>query len=58
MPRGGGAEASEEGMTDTVISSATKEVVIGGSHIISPSAYIHDVAALHPSSIAAMDLFL
>ena len=54
----GGVAYNELRTGHDLMTQHTKEVVIGGSHIISPSAYIHDVAALHPSSIAAMDLFL
>jgi hypothetical protein len=54
----GGVAFNELRTGHDLMTQHTKEVVIGGSHIINPSAYIHDVAALHPSSIAAMDLFL
>jgi syntaxin-binding protein 1 len=54
----GGVAYNELRTGHDLMTQHTKEVVIGGSHIINPSSYIHDVAALHPSSIAAMDLFL
>lgn len=54
----GGVAYNELRTGHDLMTQHTKEVVIGGSHLISPANYIHDVASLHPSSIAAMDLFM
>ena len=54
----GGVAYNELRTAHDLMTQHTKEIVIGGSHIINPSTYMHDVATLHSSSIAALDLFM
>jgi syntaxin-binding protein 1 len=50
----GGVAYSELRAAYDVMTQNTKEIIIGGSHIVNPTDYIADVAAMHPQSLAAM----
>lgn len=50
----GGVSYSEMRAGSELMTQHTKEVVVGGSHIINPTSYLDSVAKMHPNSMSAI----